>query len=184
MRHKEGWQPCSQRVLIDAISIPPMFEPEAESMPADERAVLQAERLRGLIDRLLAAGGLQAGRLAAAGVTSGSDVSLGRSGPAADDDQAGSVGDLPVRAARGAAGGGCRRARVERDRRPADAGLLLPWRHRAVVQDVRAGAGRGRRRAGHDRAQRLRVRAVHRRASGSTRGRSSWARRSFPSPAG
>src|SRR6266581_3052394 len=57
-------------------SLPPMFEPDAESMPADQRAVLQAGRLRALIDRLLAAGGLQAGRLAAAGVTSGADVPL------------------------------------------------------------------------------------------------------------
>jgi phenylacetate-coenzyme A ligase PaaK-like adenylate-forming protein len=61
---------------FDNESIPPIFEPEAESMPADERAVLQAGRLRGLIGRLLAAGGLQAGRLAEAGVTSGSDVTL------------------------------------------------------------------------------------------------------------
>lgn len=57
-------------------SIPPIFEPDAETMPADERAVLQAERLRALIGRLLAAGGLQAGRLAEAGVASGSDVTL------------------------------------------------------------------------------------------------------------
>src|SRR6266702_4661556 len=57
-------------------SLPPMSEPDAESMPADQRAVLQAGRLRALIDRLLAAGGLQAGRLAAAGVTSGADVPL------------------------------------------------------------------------------------------------------------
>ena len=61
---------------FDDDPIPPIFEPEAESMPADERAVLQAERLRGLIGRLLAAGGLQAGRLAEAGVTSGPDVTL------------------------------------------------------------------------------------------------------------
>src|SRR6266700_6470613 len=54
----------------------PMFEPEAESMPAERRAVLQAGRLRGLVDRLLAAGGLQADRLTAAGVSSGADVTL------------------------------------------------------------------------------------------------------------
>ena len=35
--------------------VAPMFEPEAESMPAEQRAGLQQERLRGLIDRLLAA---------------------------------------------------------------------------------------------------------------------------------
>jgi len=53
-----------------------MFEPEAEAMPAGELAALQAGRLSGLIDRLLAAGGVQARRLAAAGVTSGEDISL------------------------------------------------------------------------------------------------------------
>ncbi|MDA8324179.1 MAG: phenylacetate--CoA ligase [Actinomycetota bacterium] len=53
-----------------------LFEPEAESMPAERMADLQAERLRGLVDRLLAAGGVQAGRLRAAGVTGGGDVGL------------------------------------------------------------------------------------------------------------
>ncbi|HEX9033619.1 MAG TPA: phenylacetate--CoA ligase [Streptosporangiaceae bacterium] len=53
-----------------------MFEPQAESMPPEQRAELQADRLRGLVDRLLAAGGLQAGRLAETGVTGGADVSL------------------------------------------------------------------------------------------------------------
>jgi phenylacetate-CoA ligase len=53
-----------------------MFEPQAESMPVEERTVLQAGRLQGLVDRLLAAGGLQAGRLSVAGVTSGADVRL------------------------------------------------------------------------------------------------------------
>ena len=61
---------------FDNDSPPPMFEPDAESMPAERRAVLQAGRLRGLVDRLLAAGGLQAGRLTAAGVSSGADVTL------------------------------------------------------------------------------------------------------------
>src|SRR5215472_680353 len=54
----------------------PAFEPEAESMPAEQLRMLQAERLRGLIGRLLAAGGRQAGRLAEAGVTSAADVTL------------------------------------------------------------------------------------------------------------
>ncbi|HWF79015.1 MAG TPA: phenylacetate--CoA ligase [Streptosporangiaceae bacterium] len=57
-------------------AIPAMFEPAAESMPPEQRAELQGERLRGLIDRLIAAGGPQAARLAQAGVTSGSQVSL------------------------------------------------------------------------------------------------------------
>jgi phenylacetate-CoA ligase len=54
-----------------------MFEPEAESMPHEQRAELQQERLRALIDRLLAAAGVQAGRLREAGVTAGADVTLG-----------------------------------------------------------------------------------------------------------
>lgn len=54
----------------------PMFEPDAEALPAEELSALQSRRLRGLIDRLLAAGGLQAGRLRDLGVTSGADVGL------------------------------------------------------------------------------------------------------------
>ena len=54
-----------------------MFEPEAESMPADRLAALQRDRLRGLIDRLLAVpGGLQGARLREAGVTSGAGLTL------------------------------------------------------------------------------------------------------------
>jgi len=53
-----------------------MFEPEAEAMPPEQRAELQLRRLRALIDRLLAAGGVTAGRLAAAGMTGGGDVTL------------------------------------------------------------------------------------------------------------
>jgi phenylacetate-coenzyme A ligase PaaK-like adenylate-forming protein len=54
----------------------PMFEPDAESMPHEQLAELQGRRLRGLIDRLLAADGVQAGRLKDAGVGSGADVTL------------------------------------------------------------------------------------------------------------
>jgi phenylacetate-coenzyme A ligase PaaK-like adenylate-forming protein len=56
--------------------VAPMFEPEAESMPAEQRAGLQQERLRGLVDRLLTANGVQAERLSQAGVTTGADVAL------------------------------------------------------------------------------------------------------------
>ncbi len=48
-----------------------MFEPEAETMPAAQRARLQGERLSGLVGRLLAAGGQQARRLREAGVQPG-----------------------------------------------------------------------------------------------------------------
>jgi len=54
-----------------------MFEPEAESMPPEQLAGLQQVRLRGLIDRLLAADGIQADRLKEAGVSGGPDVVLG-----------------------------------------------------------------------------------------------------------
>jgi phenylacetate-coenzyme A ligase PaaK-like adenylate-forming protein len=53
-----------------------MFEPAAEAMPHEELARLQAGRLRTLVGRLLAVGGLQAQRLRAAGVTHPADVVL------------------------------------------------------------------------------------------------------------
>jgi phenylacetate-coenzyme A ligase PaaK-like adenylate-forming protein len=53
-----------------------MFEPDAESMPQEQLAELQGRRLSGLIDRLLAADGVQASRLKDAGVGSGADVTL------------------------------------------------------------------------------------------------------------
>src|ERR1022692_2012830 len=62
-----------------------MFEPDAESMPAEQRAAIQQDRLRGLVDRLLLAsgigsgggsGGVQGRRLKAIGVTGGGDVTL------------------------------------------------------------------------------------------------------------
>ena len=51
-----------------------MFEPELEAMPESQRAGLQLERLRGLVDRLLANGGVQAERLAQAGLRGGPDI--------------------------------------------------------------------------------------------------------------
>jgi phenylacetate-CoA ligase len=53
-----------------------MFDPKAEAMSRDERAALQRHRLWGLVDRLLVAGGVQAGRLRDAGVKGGADVTL------------------------------------------------------------------------------------------------------------
>jgi phenylacetate-coenzyme A ligase PaaK-like adenylate-forming protein len=53
-----------------------MFEPEAESMPAEQLAGLQTDRLRDLVDRLIAADGLQGARLRDAGVAAGADVNL------------------------------------------------------------------------------------------------------------
>jgi phenylacetate-coenzyme A ligase PaaK-like adenylate-forming protein len=54
-----------------------MFEPEAESMPAQQRAQLQEERLRALVDRLLAADGVLGERLRSIGVARGKDIGLG-----------------------------------------------------------------------------------------------------------
>jgi phenylacetate-coenzyme A ligase PaaK-like adenylate-forming protein len=51
-----------------------MFEPDAEAMPPDQRGQLQLARLRALVDRLLSLDGVQAGRLRAAGVQAGGDL--------------------------------------------------------------------------------------------------------------
>jgi phenylacetate-coenzyme A ligase PaaK-like adenylate-forming protein len=51
-----------------------MFEPDAEAMPPGQRERLQLGRLRTMVDRLLALGGVQAGRLREAGVQAGADV--------------------------------------------------------------------------------------------------------------
>ena len=55
-------------------AVPAMFEPDFEAMPQEQLADLQEQRLRGLVDRLLAADGLQARRLAAARIKAGADV--------------------------------------------------------------------------------------------------------------
>jgi phenylacetate-coenzyme A ligase PaaK-like adenylate-forming protein len=61
---------------MSALKAPVMFEPEAESMPAESLAGLQLERLRALIDRLIAVGGPQGARLKEAGVAAGADVNM------------------------------------------------------------------------------------------------------------
>jgi phenylacetate-coenzyme A ligase PaaK-like adenylate-forming protein len=61
---------------MSAPDLPAMFEPDAESMPAEQLSGLQLERLRKLIDRLLGLGGLQGARLKEAGVTSGAEVNF------------------------------------------------------------------------------------------------------------
>ncbi|WP_245645950.1 phenylacetate--CoA ligase family protein [Pseudonocardia acaciae] len=61
---------------IDAPSPPPLVDPDAEGCPPEQRRELQERRLRELVDRLLAANGVQAERLRAAGVTAGAGVSL------------------------------------------------------------------------------------------------------------
>ena len=61
---------------MSAGEAPAMFEPDAESMPAEQLAGLQTERLRELVDRLIALGGVQGTRLTDAGVAAGADVNL------------------------------------------------------------------------------------------------------------
>ena len=61
---------------MSAGEVPAMFEPDAESLSAEQLAGLQTERLRDLVDRLLAVGGLQGSRLKEAGVQAGADVNL------------------------------------------------------------------------------------------------------------
>jgi hypothetical protein len=48
-----------------------MYDARAEAMSVDERHAVQGHRLRDLVDRLLAADGVQGKRLRAAGVTAG-----------------------------------------------------------------------------------------------------------------
>jgi phenylacetate-coenzyme A ligase PaaK-like adenylate-forming protein len=53
-----------------------MYDARAESMSADERHALQGHRLRDMIDRLLAADGVQGRRLRAAGVGAGAAIGM------------------------------------------------------------------------------------------------------------
>jgi phenylacetate-coenzyme A ligase PaaK-like adenylate-forming protein len=57
-------------------AVPVMFEPESEAQPQEQLAELQEQRLRGLVDTLLAVGGLQAARLKESGVKAGADITL------------------------------------------------------------------------------------------------------------
>jgi phenylacetate-CoA ligase len=54
----------------------PLTDPDVEGIDPERRRVVQERRLRALVDRLLAADGLQAGRLRAAGVSAGAGVVL------------------------------------------------------------------------------------------------------------
>jgi phenylacetate-CoA ligase len=62
-------------VVADALVVP-LVEPDAEGVDPSRRRELQERRLRGLVDRLVAAGGLQARRLVDVGIRTGTDVSL------------------------------------------------------------------------------------------------------------
>ncbi|MGH3622590.1 MAG: phenylacetate--CoA ligase family protein, partial [Sciscionella sp.] len=55
---------------------PPLVDPDAEGCDPERRRELQQRRLRRLVDRLVAAGGLQAARLRDSGVLCGDDVGL------------------------------------------------------------------------------------------------------------
>ena len=54
----------------------PLTDPDAEGIDPERRRVVQERRLRALIDRLLAAGGIQAARLRGAGISAGVGVRL------------------------------------------------------------------------------------------------------------
>jgi phenylacetate-CoA ligase len=54
----------------------PLTDPDAEGVDPERRFVVQERRLRSLVDRLLSADGLQAERLRAVGVVTGTDISL------------------------------------------------------------------------------------------------------------
>ena len=120
-----------------------MFEPEAESMPPEQRAVVQLERLRALVDRLLSLDGVQAERLLRGRRGRGGRRDPGGSAPAAHDREEGFVGGVSVgHAGRPALGDG-RAAWLERHRGPPDPGRAYPGRPAAVGADVRPRAGRG-----------------------------------------
>ena len=55
-----------------------MYDERAEAMSIDERTALQQERLREMVGKLLAYGGVQGQRLRAAGVTGSADVRIDR----------------------------------------------------------------------------------------------------------
>lgn len=53
-----------------------MYDERAEAMSVDERAELQQTRLRALVDRLIAVGGVQGKRLVEAGISAGDEIGL------------------------------------------------------------------------------------------------------------
>src|SRR5215211_655420 len=95
----------------------------------------------------------------------------GRPGRPAVHHQAGPVGRLPLGAAGRPPGAGPAGPRLLGDRRPAHPGRLLPRRPGAVGPGVRPCPRLRRRPGGDPGPQRLRLRAVHRRAGHARRGR-------------
>jgi len=65
-------------VFADDVVAVPLVDPDAEGIDPERRREVQQRRLSALVDRLIAAGGLQAARLADAGVLAGADVPLDR----------------------------------------------------------------------------------------------------------
>jgi len=66
----------TEGVIADDVSSVALVEPDAEGVAPHLRRQVQERRFRELVDRLIAAGGLQAQRLADCGVRGGADVSL------------------------------------------------------------------------------------------------------------
>ena len=69
--------PCyTGTVIADGVVGVPLVEPDAEGISPDQRREVQERRFRRLVDRLLAAGGLQAARLMDCGVRRGDGLTL------------------------------------------------------------------------------------------------------------
>ncbi|WP_460401511.1 phenylacetate--CoA ligase family protein [Actinophytocola sediminis] len=63
-------------MIADGVVGVPLVEPDAEGISPDQRWEVQQRRLRGLVGRLLAAGGLQAARLTDQGITHSDELTL------------------------------------------------------------------------------------------------------------
>lgn len=63
-------------MIADGVVGVPLVEPDAEGVSPDQRQEVQQRRLRQLVDRLLAADGLQGARLRDSGITDGDGLTL------------------------------------------------------------------------------------------------------------
>src|SRR6266536_348510 len=120
-----------------------MWNRQAETASADERAGLQARRLRALVTRLLDESPFYLERLTAAGVGAGDETGL---------EQLAALSFT-----------------VKQDLWEGYPGRVLAGGPRPVGGGLRPCAGLRRRRAGHGDARGLRVRALHRRSRAARR---------------
>ena len=148
----------------------PMFQPSVETMPAEERAALQEQRLDALVTRLKAS----TSRTGAEARRPGGQ----RARVAAVHGQGGAPRPLPVRNARGPARRHGADARVVRHARQADDRRVHDRRPRRLRRCQRPGSRRDGRAARRRAPRRLRLRPVHGRARPPLRRQSGSARRS------